>query len=140
MATSFVPQALILEGNAIAEPYTNTGSTDITVGSIVMQGKLFGIATGPSSPDGGNQVIASGSTGSITYTPGLLVLASAKTGDTPTNGVVAFWDTTNSYLTTNATLSSATVRPIGIFAANKTAAAATAIFHLNAGVAAILNT
>ena len=127
MPSSIAYTATILQGNPVAVAWKNTGTVDISVGSLIVQGKILGVVTGPSSSDG-TTVVSTGLTGSATFTPGLKILMATKTADTPAAGAQAFFDTTSGWLTTNSTGSF----PIaGTFAYAKTSGTGMGEFFLN---------
>ncbi len=131
MPSSIAYQATILQGNATSVAWKNTGTVDVSVGSLIVQGKICGVVTGPSSSDG-STVVSSTLVGSATFTPGLKILMATKTADTPAAGVQAFFDTTNTWLTTNSTASFVAA---GVFAFAKTSGTGMGEFFLNEGVA-----
>ena len=127
MPSSISYTATIQQGTPTAVQWKNTGTVDVQVGSLIVQGKILGIVTGPSSSDG-STVVSTGLVGSATFTPGLKVLMATKTADTPAAGVQAFFDSTNVWLTTNSTASF----PIaGTFAYAKTSGTGMGEFLLN---------
>jgi len=129
MASSFVPEAIILEGTPIATSFINTTGSDMNVGTIQNFQFLIGIVAGPSSSDSLQSVVSAGGVGSIIYTPGIRVLYSKGT-TALNNGDQLFWDNTTKCLTSNSTTTT-TFKKAGICAASASAAATTCEFFLN---------
>ena len=128
MPSSIAYTATILQGTPTAVQWKNTGTVDVQVGSLIVQGKILGVVTGPSSSDG-STVVSAGLVGSATFTPGLKILMATKTADTPAAGTAAFYDATNNWLTTNST--AAGVVAAGTFAFAKTSGTGMGEFFLN---------